>query len=152
MMQTLLAAFAQAAPAVPAASVGVGARLMGFVGIAVLILVAYAMSENRRAISWRLVGMALVLQAVFALLVLVSPAGLWFFSKVGESWTRFASSPKTARGYLRQPRPLDVPSGGRPMGLRLAAGMVANTGASSPSRSATISFLASLRAVCTTCT
>ncbi len=57
---------------------------MGFVGIAVLVLIAYAMSENRRAISWRLVGMALLLQAVFALLVLKSAAGLWFFSQVGD--------------------------------------------------------------------
>ena len=53
-------------------------------GMAGLLALAWALSENRRAISWRLVGMALVLQAVFAVLVLVSPAGLWFFSKVGD--------------------------------------------------------------------
>jgi CNT family concentrative nucleoside transporter len=58
-------------------------RLMGIVGLGVMILIAYAMSENRKAIDWRLVGMGLLLQAVFALIVLKSAAGLWFFGKVG---------------------------------------------------------------------
>lgn len=58
-------------------------RLMGVVGLGVMILIAYAMSENRKAIDWRLVGMGILLQAVFAVIVLKSAAGLWFFSKVG---------------------------------------------------------------------
>ena len=83
MIWPLLAALAQALPAAPPTEAGLGSRLMGFVGIAFLIGVAYLMSENRAAISWRLVGMALVLQVVFAVIVLKSAAGLWFFSKVG---------------------------------------------------------------------
>lgn len=58
-------------------------RLMGVVGLGVMILIACAMSENRKAIDWRLVGMGILLQAVFALIVLKSAAGLWFFEKVG---------------------------------------------------------------------
>ena len=49
--------------------------LRGLFGMAVLLLVIYLLSENRRAISWRTVGMAIVLQFTFAALVLYfSPA------------------------------------------------------------------------------
>ena len=49
--------------------------LRGLLGMAVLLSVIYLLSENRRAISWRTVGMAIVLQFTFAALVLYfSPA------------------------------------------------------------------------------
>jgi CNT family concentrative nucleoside transporter len=57
-------------------------RMMGVVGLGVMILIAYAMSENRRRVDWRLVWMGMLLQAVFAVLVLKTAPGLWFFSKV----------------------------------------------------------------------
>jgi concentrative nucleoside transporter, CNT family len=59
-------------------------RLMGVVGLLVMVAIAYAMSENRKAISWRLVWMAMLLQAVFAVIVLKTTAGLVFFEKVGD--------------------------------------------------------------------
>lgn len=49
--------------------------LISLVGILVLILCAYALSENRKAIKWRTVGGALFLQASFAALVLYSSIG-----------------------------------------------------------------------------
>ena len=49
--------------------------LRGLFGMAVLLSVIYLLSENRQAISWRTVGMAIVLQFTFAALVLYfSPA------------------------------------------------------------------------------
>jgi len=42
----------------------------GLLGLAVFIAIAVAFSANRRAINWRLVGMGLMLQFVFAALVL----------------------------------------------------------------------------------
>ncbi len=57
-------------------------RSMGVVGLGVMILIAYAMSENRKRVDWRLVAMGMLLQAVFAVLVLKTAAGLWFFEKV----------------------------------------------------------------------
>ncbi len=49
--------------------------LRGLFGMSVLLLIIYLLSENRRAISWRTVGMAIVLQFTFAALVLYfSPA------------------------------------------------------------------------------
>ncbi|MBC9734367.1 NupC/NupG family nucleoside CNT transporter [Nocardioides marmotae] len=44
--------------------------LRGLVGLAVLLLVAVAVSRHRRGISWRTVGVALALQVAFAALVL----------------------------------------------------------------------------------
>src|SRR5688572_4657646 len=151
MMQTLLTALAQAAPAVPATSVGIGSRLMGFVGIAALILIAYAMSENRRAISWRLVSMALLLQALFALLVLKSAVGLWFFAQVGDLVDALlAFTEEGARFIFGNLVSSNVPVGlMRPDGtLDASAGMVANTGAFFAFNVLpTIIFFASLMAV-----
>ncbi|HIF9178643.1 TPA: NupC/NupG family nucleoside CNT transporter [Photobacterium damselae] len=49
--------------------------LISIAGILVLILCAWAFSENKRAINWRTVGGALFLQASFAALVLYIPIG-----------------------------------------------------------------------------
>ncbi|MGF1687227.1 NupC/NupG family nucleoside CNT transporter [Photobacterium japonica] len=49
--------------------------LISLAGILVLVLCAYALSENRKAINWRTVGGALFLQASFAALVLYFPLG-----------------------------------------------------------------------------
>ena len=49
--------------------------LRGFLGIAVFTGIAVLLSENRRAISWRVVGVGLVLQFVFAALGALRPAG-----------------------------------------------------------------------------
>jgi CNT family concentrative nucleoside transporter len=49
--------------------------LISLVGILVLILCAWALSENRKMINWRTVGGALFLQASFAALVLYLPLG-----------------------------------------------------------------------------
>ena len=42
----------------------------GLVGLMFLVLIGYLLSSNRRRIDWRLVGTGLILQLVFALLVL----------------------------------------------------------------------------------
>ena len=44
--------------------------LRGVLGLALLLLVAWALSKDRRGVSWRTVGVALALQVGFALLVL----------------------------------------------------------------------------------
>jgi len=49
--------------------------LLGMGGIAVILLIAILFSTNRRAIRWRVVGAAFVLQAVIALLVLRTVPG-----------------------------------------------------------------------------
>jgi CNT family concentrative nucleoside transporter len=50
--------------------------LIGLAGIAVILLIAFALSNNRRAISLRVVGAAFLLQAAIAVLVLKAPWGV----------------------------------------------------------------------------
>lgn len=47
----------------------------GFMGIGIILVVALALSRNRRAINWRVVASAFALQAGLAVLVLKVPAG-----------------------------------------------------------------------------
>ncbi|MDB5677428.1 NupC/NupG family nucleoside CNT transporter [Sphingomonas bacterium] len=49
--------------------------LIGLAGIAVILLIAFALSTNRRGIRLRVVGAAFALQAAIAVLVLYVPAG-----------------------------------------------------------------------------
>src|SRR3977135_3454303 len=50
-------------------------RLTGIFGIALILGIGIALSRNRHAISSRVVGWGVVLQLVFAILVLRFPAG-----------------------------------------------------------------------------
>jgi CNT family concentrative nucleoside transporter len=105
---------------------------MGIVGIGVMIALAYAMSENRPAISWRLVGMALVLQGVFAVFVLKTTAGIVLFAKVGDLVDALlAFTEEGARFIFGNLVQSDVPVGSRrPDGtLDTSVGTVANAGA-----------------------
>ncbi len=56
--------------------------LRGFLGIFVLLAIAWAFSNNRKAIDWRLVATGLGLQLVFAILVLKIPFVNMLFSWV----------------------------------------------------------------------
>jgi CNT family concentrative nucleoside transporter len=55
------------------------ARLMGLVGIAVMLGIAWGMSYNRRAINWRMVGAGVVLQMVLGVIVLKTAFGQKLF-------------------------------------------------------------------------
>ncbi len=56
--------------------------LIGFAGIAVILLIAFALSSNRRWIRLRVVGAAFALQAGIAALVLYVPQGKWVIEKM----------------------------------------------------------------------
>lgn len=53
--------------------------LIAFVGVGVMILIALALSNNRRAVNWYTVGAGLMLQLAFAVLVLKTPPGRFIF-------------------------------------------------------------------------
>ena len=55
---------------------------MGVLGVIVLLGIAFAMSNNRSAISWKLVIWGLSLQFIFAIIILKSPIGIPFFSAI----------------------------------------------------------------------
>ena len=57
-------------------------RLIGILGVLILLGIAFMMSNNRSAISWRLVTWGLSLQFIFAIIILKSPVGIPFFSAI----------------------------------------------------------------------
>jgi concentrative nucleoside transporter, CNT family len=63
-------------------------RLQPFVGLIVILTIAYALSTNRRAIDRRTVAWGLALQIVFALLVLKTTAGQRVFQTLGAAMNR----------------------------------------------------------------
>jgi CNT family concentrative nucleoside transporter len=78
---------AQSAPAQsarPAGPVPLSSRLVGLIGIAMIIGAGWAMSRDRKAVDWRVVAWGLALQVVFAIFVLRVPAGQALFRQLGE--------------------------------------------------------------------
>ena len=57
-------------------------RLIGIAGILVLLSIALAMSNNRKAISWQLVTWGLGIQLLFAIIILKTPVGVPFFGAI----------------------------------------------------------------------
>ena len=59
-------------------------RYTGILGLFTLLAIAYGLSNNRRAIPWRMVFGGLSLQLLFALFILKTPIGKPFFSLVDK--------------------------------------------------------------------
>ncbi|HEX9703697.1 MAG TPA: nucleoside transporter C-terminal domain-containing protein [Gemmatimonadales bacterium] len=55
-------------------------RLMGLVGIATMLAIAYAISYDRRRINWRMVGAGVALQILLGMVVLWTAPGKWLFT------------------------------------------------------------------------
>jgi concentrative nucleoside transporter, CNT family len=60
--------------------------LFGLFGLACLLGIALAFSNNRRGVDWKLVGTGLLLQIVFAIFVLMTPWGAALFGKLSEGF------------------------------------------------------------------
>ena len=55
-------------------------RLMGLVGIAAMLGIAFLMSYDRKRINWRMVGAGVALQIVLGMIVLWTAPGRWLFT------------------------------------------------------------------------
>jgi len=75
-------------PAAPPATVPLATRLIGLIGMALILAVGYGLSRNRRAIRWSTIGWGLSLQIVFAIFVLRVPFGQRLFQWLGAVVTR----------------------------------------------------------------
>lgn len=60
----------------------------GLFGLSVLIAIAWAFSADRRAVNWRLVGTGVVLQILFAALVLKVPLGRDLFRAIATGFVK----------------------------------------------------------------
>jgi CNT family concentrative nucleoside transporter len=106
--------------------------LIGVLGVAVMIGIAVLLSHDRRRIDWRLVGMGLLLQVLFGLVVLKTDAGRAFFDQVGSIVTGLLGfQEQGARFVFGNLVQSEVPVGqpGAGGGLDTSAGYVAATGA-----------------------
>jgi hypothetical protein len=78
---------APTAPPVVVAPRSLASRLRGVFGMFALLAIGFALSSNRKRISWRIVAWGLGLQAVFAVFVLRVPLGQQIFSALGTAAT-----------------------------------------------------------------
>ena len=60
-------------------------QLVSAFGVVAMVGIAWLFSKNRKAINWRTIGWATALQVVFALLVLKTPPGRWFFTAANDA-------------------------------------------------------------------
>jgi CNT family concentrative nucleoside transporter len=66
-------------------------RLLSLFGTGLLVLLAWLLSANRRAIDWRVVAWGIGLQFAFAVVVLRTAPGEVFFSAVNDAFLRLLS-------------------------------------------------------------
>ena len=66
-------------------------RFTGLLGVAVILGIAFALSNNRRAINYRLVGSGLAVQLVLALFILKTAVGQAIFAWLGRAVSKLLS-------------------------------------------------------------
>lgn len=66
-------------------------RLIGILGIFLILGIAYLLSNNRKAINYRTVGMGLLVQALLAVFILKTPVGQSVFGWLGKAVTKVLS-------------------------------------------------------------
>ncbi len=112
-------------------SVPLGERLVGLLGVAVMIGLAVLLSYDRRKIQWRLVGIGLALQFTFGFIVLKTRPGRAFFDFIGRIVTGLLSFQEQGARFVfgnlvQNSVPVGIPDASG--GLNASAGYVASTG------------------------
>jgi len=79
---------------------GLTSLLRGLLGMLVLIGIAYIFSANRRAISWRVVGIGLSVQILLAFGVLQVPAVQYFFETIGSFFVLILDFTRAGTNFL----------------------------------------------------
>ena len=75
-------------------------RFIGILGILVLLAIAFAMSNNRKSIPWRLVIWGLGLQLIFAIFILKTPIGQPFFGAIDTAIKKILSFSDAGSDFL----------------------------------------------------
>jgi CNT family concentrative nucleoside transporter len=75
-------------------------RLISVVGMAVMVLLAYAISYNRKSFPWRVVIWGTALQLVFAFIILWTRPGVVAFDWLGRQITAFLGFTKYGTEFL----------------------------------------------------
>ena len=72
----------------------------GALGMAVLILISFLFSSNRRAINWKTVGIGLALQLLISIVVLKVPIVQYIFEKIGEVFVSILDFTRAGSQFL----------------------------------------------------
>lgn len=86
--------------AMPSAGFSFMSLVRGLLGMLVLVSIAFLFSENRKAISWKVVGIGLGVQLAIAVGVLMVPPVRWFFEAVGGVFTSVLDFTKAGSEFL----------------------------------------------------
>jgi CNT family concentrative nucleoside transporter len=111
------------------------ARATGVFGLIAMVAIAWLLSANRRKVNWRLVGMGIVLQAIFAILVLKTGVGRALFSGANAVFVRLLGFTRDGAFFIfgnlvDTNVPVGIPTGTVPeIGPLESVQMWANTGA-----------------------
>jgi concentrative nucleoside transporter, CNT family len=74
--------------------------LRGILGITVVLGIAFLVSNNKRSINWRLVGLGLILQLVFAVFILKISYGQMFFDVISKEFVRVLGFTSTGAQFV----------------------------------------------------
>ena len=74
--------------------------LRGVFGLAVIVLVAFIFSSNRKKIDWRLVGIGILLQLVFGFLITQVPVVESAFAMVSRGFVKFLSFSRDGAAFI----------------------------------------------------
>ncbi len=74
--------------------------LRGLLGMVVLIGIAWLFSANRRAVSWRVVGIGLGIQLLLAIAILQFPPVQIFFDVIGKMFVKVLDFSKAGTNFL----------------------------------------------------
>lgn len=74
--------------------------LRGLLGMVVLIGIAYLFSTNRKAVSWKVVGIGIGIQIVIAILILQFPPVQIFFDFIGKIFVKVLDFSKAGTEFL----------------------------------------------------
>lgn len=75
-------------------------KMIGIIGLFVLVGIAFLLSDNKKRINWRLVSIGVGMQIVFALLILKFPPGRKLFEVVSGVITKLLDYTKEGSGFL----------------------------------------------------
>ena len=72
----------------------------GFMGLAVLLAIAYVFSNNKKAVNWQQVVIGLSMQIVFAFFVILTPWGATFFNFIGNIFVKIISFTSDGSSFI----------------------------------------------------
>ncbi len=85
-------------------------RFIPLLGIAVFLLLAWAMSAHHRRVQWRIVIGGMLMQFVLGLLILRVPEGKWVFESIGNMFTNLLDCVDKGAGFVFGDGPVKTPA------------------------------------------